>query len=148
MAAAPDGAGRAVELSLPIRVYIEDTDAGGIVYYVNYLKFLERARTEFMRSLGLARDAIFNENMMFVVSDLALDYSAPARLDEELTATAAIRSLRGASLVLAQSVRRGDALLVQGTVTIACVDPQTLQPRRIPRDMLAKLRAASQPSGD
>jgi hypothetical protein len=77
----------AVEFSLPLRVYIEDTDAGGIVFYVNYLKYMERARTEFMRSLGLDRERIFNAGLMFVVTRAALDYHLPARLDDELTVT-------------------------------------------------------------
>ncbi len=132
-----------VEFSLPLRVYIEDTDAGGIVYYVNYLKFIERARTEFMRTLGMDRSAIFNEQMMFVVSDMAVDYRQPARLDDELVATAALRQVGGASLKLRQTVCRGGALLVDAAVTLACVSPEHLTPRRIPKDMLAKLRAAS-----
>jgi tol-pal system-associated acyl-CoA thioesterase len=139
---------QAAEFSLPIRVYIEDTDAGGIVYYVNYLKFMERARTEFMRRLGLDRAAIFNRDLMFVVGDLALKYRGPARLDDELLATASITRLRGASMTLAQSVRRGDEVLVEGTVSIACVDPQRLAPRRIPADMLATLRGAFSSPGD
>jgi tol-pal system-associated acyl-CoA thioesterase len=105
---------RAAEFSLPLRVYIEDTDAGGIVYYVNYLKFMERARTEFMRSLGLDRQAIFNDALMFVVGGIALDYRAPARLDEDLHATASVTRLGGASLELWQRVRRGSEVLVRG----------------------------------
>jgi tol-pal system-associated acyl-CoA thioesterase len=137
-----------VEFSLPLRVYIEDTDAGGIVYYVNYLKYIERARTEFMRALGLDRTAIFNTEMMFVVSDLAIDYRRPAQLDDELQATAELRSIGGASLKLRQSVRRSGETLVDAQVTLACVNPETLIPRRIPKDMLATLRAALNPSGD
>lgn len=138
----------AAEFSLPIRVYIEDTDAGGIVYYVNYLKFMERARTEFMRHLGLDRGAVFSRDLMFVVGDLALKYRAPARLDDQLAATAVIQRLRGASMTLLQSVRRGDEILVDGTVSIACVDPKSLAPRRIPADMLATLRGAFLSPGD
>ena len=81
----------AVEFSHKMRVYIEDTDAGGIVYYVNYLKFMERARTEFMRSLGFGKDYIFNHDLMFVVRDVAVTYLLPARLDDELEATAGSR---------------------------------------------------------
>jgi tol-pal system-associated acyl-CoA thioesterase len=136
------------EFSLPLRVYIEDTDAGGIVYYVNYLKYIERARTEFMRALGLDRSAIFNADMMFVVSDLAIDYRRPAQLDDELEATAALQGIRGASLKLRQCVRRSGETLVDAQVTLACVNPDTLTPRRIPKDMLATLRAALNPSGD
>jgi tol-pal system-associated acyl-CoA thioesterase len=136
------------EFSLPLRVYIEDTDAGGIVYYVNYLKYIERARTEFMRHLGLDRAAIFSDELMFVVSDLRIAYHAPARLDDELAATARLTFLRGASLRLEQSVRRGGENLVEATVTLACVSPQTLAPRRIPKPMLATLRAALESPGD
>ena len=128
------------EFSLPLRVYIEDTDAGGIVYYVNYLKFMERARTEFMRHVGFGKDAIFNHDLMFVVRDVALHYQQPARLDDELVATAAIGRLGGASMTLRQSVCRGEEVLVDGDITIACVDSAGVSPRRMPRDMLAALR--------
>jgi tol-pal system-associated acyl-CoA thioesterase len=128
------------EFSLPLRVYIEDTDAGGIVYYVNYLKFMERARTEFMRFVGFGKDAIFNRDLMFVVRDVALHYKQPARLDDELLATATIGKLGGASMTLRQSVRRGEEVLVDGEVTIACVDSAGVSPRRMPRDMLDALR--------
>ena len=129
------------EFSLPVRVYIEDTDAGGIVYYVNYLKFMERARTEMMRSHGFGKDYIFNHDLMFVVRDVAIRYLAPAQLDDELRATARIETLGGASMVLAQELRRGDQLLAAGQVTIACVDRRGVRPRRIPREMAAALRA-------
>ena len=128
------------EFALPLRVYIEDTDAGGIVYYVNYLKFMERSRTEFMRSLGFDKNFIFNEDLMFVVRDVAVQYLNPAVLDDELAATAGILRLRGAGLVFSQSVRRGDEILAQGQVTIACVDRAGVKPRRLPQDMVSKLR--------
>lgn len=132
----------AAEFSYKLRVYIEDTDAGGIVYYVNYLKFMERARTEMMRSLGFGKDYIFNHDLMFVVRDTAIQYLRPARLDDQLEATASISELRGASMRLRQRVKRGDELLAQGEVTIACVDRAGVKPRRLPRDMLAILHAA------
>lgn len=131
------------EFSQPIRVYIEDTDAGGIVYYVNYLKFMERARTELMRTLGFSKDYIFNHDLMFVVSEVGVHYLRPAVLDDELTATARIEQLRGASMVMHQRVLRGDQVLAQGSVTIACVDRAGVKPRRIPRDMADKLRPVS-----
>lgn len=129
------------EFSFKLRVYIEDTDAGGIVYYVNYLKFMERARTEFMRSLGYGKDYIFNHDLMFVVRDVAVTYLLPASLDDELEATASIEQLRGAVMVLHQSVRRGDDILAQGDVTIACVDRSGVKPRRLPSEMVARLKA-------
>jgi tol-pal system-associated acyl-CoA thioesterase len=131
------------EFSFALRVYIEDTDAGGIVYYVNYLKFMERARTEFMRSLGFDRDFIFNHDLMFVVRDMAVHYLRPARLDDHLQATALVRQLRGASMVFHQTVRRGDELLARGDITIACVDRDGVKPRRLPRAMLGALERAT-----
>ena len=88
------------EFSFQLRVYIEDTDAGGIVYYVNYLKFMERARTEFMRSQGYGKDYIFNHDLMFVVRDVAVKYLQPARLDDELARHRRYPRLRGAVMVL------------------------------------------------
>ncbi len=132
------------EFSLDLRVYIEDTDAGGIVYYVNYLKFMERARTEFMRRLGFGKNYIFNRDLMFVVRDVKVQYLRPATLDDELVATAAIRELRGASMVMHQRVERGEQVLAQGEVTIACVDRAGVKPRRMPADMVSKLRAAQE----
>ncbi|KGE02589.1 tol-pal system-associated acyl-CoA thioesterase [Pseudohaliea rubra] len=128
------------EFSLPVRVYIEDTDAGGIVYYVNYLKFMERARTEYLRELGSGWDTLLPGGLMFVVRDAALTWYAPARLDDLLSVTAAPHRASGATVALTQLVRRGAELLVAGEITIACVDGGTLRPRRIPRDMLATLR--------
>lgn len=132
------------EFSHKLRVYIEDTDAGGIVYYVNYLKFMERARTECMRSLGYCKNAIFNYNLMFVVRDVAVTYMLPARLDDELEATASIAQLRGACIVFHQSVRRGAELLARGEVTIACVDRVEMKPRRLPPEMAAGLQLTQQ----
>jgi tol-pal system-associated acyl-CoA thioesterase len=129
------------EFSLPLRVYIEDTDAGGIVYYVNYLKFMERARTEFMRSQGFGKDFIFNAELMFVVQDVQLQYRLPARLDDELVATATVIKVGGASIVLYQRVLRDNAVLVEGNIKIACVDQHSLAPRRMPTALLQRLRA-------
>ena len=131
----------AEEFSHKMRVYMEDTDAGGIVYYVNYLKFMERARTEFMRSLGYGKNTIFNSDLMFVVRDLAVSYKLPARLDDELEATATLMQLRGAGMVFHQTVRRGPELLAWAEVTIACVDRAGVKPRRLPPDMAMRFRA-------
>ena len=128
------------EFSHKFRVYIEDTDAGGIVYYVNYLKFMERARTEFIRSLGYGKNHIFNLDLMFVVRDVAVSYLLPAQLDDELEATARITRLRGAGMVFEQCIRRGGELLAEGEVTIACVDRAGGKPRRLPAEMVARLQ--------
>lgn len=128
------------EFSLSLRVYIEDTDAGGIVYYVNYLKFMERARTELMRSLGYGKDYIFNHDLMFVVRDVAVKYLKPAQLDDQLQVTARLTELKGASMTMQQTVQREDEVLARGEVTIACVDRVGVKPRRLPLDMLEQLR--------
>lgn len=128
------------EFSCPIRVYIEDTDAGGIVYYVNYLKYMERARTEFMRSFGYGKQFIFEENLMFVVHSVDVRYQRPARLDDELTATARIAESGAAQLLFEQRILRGAELLCGGLVRVACVDSRTLKPRRIPKTLLAAVR--------
>jgi 4-hydroxybenzoyl-CoA thioesterase len=129
------------EFSHQLRVYIEDTDAGGIVYYVNYLRFMERARTEFMRSLGYGKDYIFSSDLMFVVRDVAVTYTLSARLDDELDVTASVVQVRGASLIFRQSVRRRGELLAQGEVTVACVDRSSVKPRRLPTEIATQLRA-------
>ena len=128
-----------MEFSLPLRVYIEDTDAGGIVYYVNYLKYMERARTEYMREQGFAKGEIFNSRLMFVVRSATLDYRASAQLDDDLHVTARVKRVRGASMVFEQSVIKGQQLLVDAEIKIACVDAETRVPKPIPAEMRAKL---------
>ena len=129
------------EFSLPIRVYIEDTDAGGIVYYVNYLKYLERARTELMRTFGLERAAVSDAGWNFVVSDVSLSYKEPARLDDQLHATAVISAVGGATINFYQTVRRDDAVLVAGDIQIACVDRGTGRPTRLDAALRKKVEA-------
>jgi tol-pal system-associated acyl-CoA thioesterase len=128
------------EFSLPVRVYIEDTDAGGIVYYVNYLKYMERARTEYMRSLGFGKQFIFSHELMFVVKKVQLDYRFPAELDDELAVSATLTQLGGASMVMGQSVHRSSELLASASIRIACVDRNTMKPARIPGEMAGVLR--------
>ena len=131
---------KAPEFSFPLRVYIEDTDAGGIVYYVNYLKFMERARTELMRSLGFDKDFIFNSALMFVVQDVSVQYSLSAQLDDELRVTAQPLEVGAAYMLLQQRVLRGEELLVEGKIKIVCVDKNMLNPKRMPKTMLETLR--------
>lgn len=123
----------------PVRVYWEDTDAGGIVFYANYLKFFERARTEWLRALGVAQSVLKEQGGMFVVSETAVRYLAPARLDDELLVTARLQESGRASLIIAQQARRGDTLLAVGTIRIGWVDAATLRPGRIPDAILAVL---------
>lgn len=127
------------EFRLSVRVYIEDTDAGGIVYYVNYLKYMERARTEFMRQRGEDKHLILGNQLMFVVRSLELDYHAPARLDDRLEACASLKQLRGASMVFAQRILRDGVELANARVRIACVSRQSLKPRRLPLEMRQRL---------
>ena len=129
------------EFSLPTRVYIEDTDAGGIVYYVNYLKYLERARTELMRTFGLERAAVSDAGWNFVVSDVSLSYKEPARLDDQLHATAVISAVGGATINFHQTVRRDDTVLVAGDIEIACVDRGTGRPTRLDAALRQQIEA-------
>jgi acyl-CoA thioester hydrolase len=124
----------------PVRVYWEDTDAGGIVFYANYLKFFERARTEWLRSLGIAQGALrASAGGIFIVSETSVRYLAPSRLDDELLVTAELKSVGKASLIIGQQARRGDTLLAEGTIRIGWVDDKTLRPGRIPPAILALL---------
>ena len=128
-----------------IRVYIEDTDAGGVVYYVNYLKFMERARTERLRHLGFSQSQLAEDNLLFVVHSSEARYHAPARLDDELLVSAEVIELNRASLRFKQQVRRAtDAtLLCEGQFLVACVRTSSLKPRAIPETLRAAFAAVS-----
>ena len=127
------------EFSWPARVYWEDTDGGAIVYYANYLRFLERARTEWLRAQGHSQLALAREpGILFTVVSVQVDYRAPARLDDELEITCAPRPEGAATLRFAQRIYRTEAarraeLLVEAQVRVACVDAATLRPRRLPQ---------------
>ncbi len=119
-----------------LRVYWEDTDAGGVVFYANYLKFFERARTEWLRELGVGQQALLDATgAMFVVTATQLRFLAPARLDDSLNVTVALQHRGSASMTLAQQAWRGDALLTEGQIRIACVDRSSFRPRRIPYEV-------------
>jgi acyl-CoA thioester hydrolase len=125
-----------------IRVYWEDTDAGGVVYYANYLRFFERARTEWLRTLGVAQQRLCDElGMIFIVAESSVRHLRPARLDDRLDVTVALREVGRASLTLAQAAWRGDTLLAEGEVRVGCVDAGTFRPRRIPSSILQHLHA-------
>ena len=127
----------------PVRVYYEDTDAGGIVFYANYLKFFERARTEWLRSLGVQQQALLDtDNTAFVVKSVTLDYHASARLDDQLTIQTSVARLGRASVQFLQQAWRGDTLLNTAAVTVCCVDIATMRPRPLPDHVAAKMRAA------
>jgi len=124
----------------PIRVYWEDTDAGGIVFYANYLKFFERARTEWLRALGIGQHALREATGgMFVVSETTVKYHRPAKLDDVLRVTASMAEGGRASLVIAQQAWLGETLLCEGTIRIGWVDAATMKPARIPSSVLERL---------
>ena len=125
-----------------LRVYWEDTDGGGVVYYANYLKFFERARTEWLRSLGVQQGALQAESgAIFVVAEANVRYLASARLDDEVVVSVNVVERGQASLRIEQQAWRGDTLLAQGWVRVGCVDATTLRPRRIPVAVLGKLES-------
>ena len=127
----------------PIRVYYEDTDAGGIVFYANYLKFFERARTEWLRACGVNQQQLLQDDgAIFVVRHASIDYHAPAKLDDALNLTMDIEKLGRASVLFAQQAWRGDVLLASAKVKVGCVDALTLRPRSLPAATAAKMRAA------
>jgi acyl-CoA thioester hydrolase len=123
------------------RVYWEDTDGGGIVYYANYLRFLERARTEWLRSLGFSQLKLAEEpGVLFAVVSLSIEYRRPAKLDDELLITCEPAIEGAASVRFAQRIYRGaDELLVEANVRVACIDARTLRPKRLP-DFLTNAR--------
>jgi acyl-CoA thioester hydrolase len=125
----------------PVRIYWEDTDAAGIVFYANYLRFFERARTEWLRSLGFEQERLrASAGLGFVVTDTSLHYRAPARLDDTLEVTVAIGHVGQASMTVTQQARRAGDLLAVGTIRVGCIDLGTFRPRRIPEDILARIR--------
>ena len=124
------------DFSWPVRVYYEDTDAGGVVFYANYLKFFERARTEMLRAMGYEQDELIaTEGIIFVVRSVQVDYLSPARFNEQLQVSAKVSLAKKASLTFEQVVTRGDDVLCKGSVRIACLDAQTMRPKAIPETL-------------
>jgi acyl-CoA thioester hydrolase len=131
----------------PVRIYWEDTDAGGIVFYANYLKFFERARTEWLRDIGIGQQSLReSEGGMFVVSASQVNYLRPARLDDVLSVSAQLTDLAKASMTITQAAYRmvdgkREERLCEGSIRIAWVNAQTMHPARIPPGVLAALQA-------
>lgn len=128
------------EFILPVRVYYEDTDAGGIVYHANYLKFMERARTEWLRALGLEQDTLAAQGIVFVVSALDIQYRKPARFNESLWVKTCVKSLGRASLTFTQTIWRQDnvaepELLTTSEVKVVCVENRAWRATPIPTDI-------------
>jgi len=127
---------------LPIRVYYEDTDAAGVVYYANYLRFMERARTEWLGSLGFDLATFESAHgVVFVVHRVEIEYRLPARLGDRLDATLALIELRRARMVALQQVWRGEQMLTDARVAVACIDRATFRPARIPPALHSRLEA-------
>lgn len=135
----------AAQFRWSVRVYWEDTDAGGVVYHASYLRFLERARTEYLRHLGIEQEGLRKDNnLVFVVRDLAIGFEKPARLDDLLSVTVTLVERRPASLVFQQQVlRESDAVvLVQARVRAACVTAEGFRPRPIPDGLFVEISKA------
>jgi acyl-CoA thioester hydrolase len=134
----PEGA--AADFSIPVRVYYEDTDTAGVVYYANYLRFMERARTEWLRALGFEQDTLSREErIIFAVRAIKVDFFKPGRFNELLQATVGVRRIGGASLTFAQQIRRDATTLCQAEVKVACLDVQSFAPRAIPGHIMSQL---------
>ena len=130
----------ATEFTWPVRVYYEDTDSGGVVYYANYLRFMERTRTEWLRSLGFEQDRLLNdEGVLFAVRRAAVDFLSPARFNDRLLVSARITRRKKASLTFQQQITRqpDGQILCSGEVQIVCVDSARFRPCAIPRLVLA-----------
>ncbi len=132
----------------PIRVYYEDTDAAGVVYYANYLKFMERARSEWLRALGYEQDALIKQQgVLFAVRSITVEYYKPARFNELVYAAVRLRQLRHASIILEQFITRpldsgGEDMLTHAVVKVASLDAVTLKPKPMPRALRQDLESA------
>jgi acyl-CoA thioester hydrolase len=124
-----------------ITVYWEDTDAGGVVYYANYLRFMERCRTDWLRDLGVDQRRLRAEReLQFAVVSVTVDFVRPAVLHDEILVTAELERLRGATISFKQTIVRGEELLVDASVRVACLDSTSLKPRPIPKDLFVEWR--------
>lgn len=128
---------------LPVRVYYEDTDAAGIVYYASYLKFLERARTEWLRALGFGQRGLAEQGIAFAARSIAVEYLKPARLDDALNVVSEIESVGRVQIVFAQRVLRaeGAELLLTSSMRIACIEPAGMRPAAMPNDIYETFKA-------
>lgn len=127
--------------SFPIRIYYEDTDAGGIVYYANYLKYAERARTEFLRHLGINQeDMLKNKGMGFVVRECHINYKSPAKLDDALNITCKVTEIKGVSLKMEQKLYRNDTILSEIEISLVFLSLPAMRPTKIPSEIIALLQ--------
>lgn len=127
-------------MNLPLRVYYEDTDAGGVVYHARYLHFFERARTEYLRQLGFSQQQLFEKHLAFVVKKIEIDYKSPARLDDLLNVETTLSELKRATMVFSQRLLKGTQILSEASVIVACVNLTQMKPMAIPDDILNALK--------
>ena len=128
--------------SIAARVYWEDTDAGGVVYYANYLKFMERCRTEWLRALRIDQFALRRERcLQFAVVNVVVDFLRPAVLDDEILVTAELGRMSGATISFKQTIMRGEVQLIDASTRVACLDSGTLKARAIPKDLFVEWRS-------
>lgn len=127
--------------SVPVRIYYEDTDTGGVVYYANYLRYMERARTEWLRDKGFEQTNLADDhNIVLAVKRAAVDYLKPAKLDDALEVSAEVTRFGSASITFSQQVKRGEELLCDGEVRIVCLDTLTFKPKQIPEFISEKIK--------
>jgi acyl-CoA thioester hydrolase len=130
------------QFDISLRIYWEDTDAGGVVYYANYLKFMERCRTDWLRALGIDQLRLRAERrLQFAVVSVAADFLRPAILNDEILVTAELERLRGATIEFKQTIMRDDVQLIDASVRVACLDSDTLKARPIPKDLFMEWRS-------
>lgn len=128
------------EFNWPVRVYYEDTDTGGVVYYANYLKFMERARTEWLRSFGVEQDALRDQfGVIFAVRKVEIDYLLPAKFNDELVVTAKVNKKGKASITFEQIIKKNADLLATATIKIACLDAELFKPVSMPTEIIKTL---------
>lgn len=126
----------------PVRVYYEDTDSGGVVYHANYLHFMERARTEWLRALGFEQDVLRDQqNVLFAVHKMTLGFQRPARFNDALLIKSRLEKASGASMQFEQLIYRGEELLCDATVSIACLDAETFRPKPIPKSIVTEMHS-------
>lgn len=134
------GSAAPVVFSWPVRIYYEDTDFGGVVYYANYLKYMERARTEWLRSLGFEQTVLARQwNVLFVVRSVSIEYLLPARFNDALAVSVESPTAKTSQLIVAQSVSRDTQALVTAQIRLVCVDTRSFRPVRIPSDIISKI---------
>lgn len=126
----------------PVRIYYEDTDSGGVVYHSQYLNFMERARTEWLRALGFEQDLLRNEHkLLFAVHSMQITYRRPARFNDALLIESQLVKASGASMQFEQKLYRGEELLCEASVRIACLDAESFRPKSIPKSLLTEMHS-------